>query len=383
MEEIKVNNERFFSEQYQCPEIEKKKTNNAIQIIWVDDDATFLEMGKMLLEKSGIISVTTTTRVNDVLVLLSLGSYHALITDLDMPGYHGRDLIIHIRDNGSNIPIFVVSGSEDIKEIEFLTQHYQVQSYKKDSNIIQILQEISRTLIWDLSEIAINPDFHGMIPQKSALFEMQKKDNLLQSVLFHDLMNLLTIHALNLESMMDHYKYSDEVFLELSDMHVLLEKIIKTVQEIRDINTNSVCPFWQSVESIIDGVKSNFLLSPLIIQSTINGIEIFADTLIQRVFNNLIQNSLLHGKATTIRISAFHDKDNLKIRYEDDGVGIDLDEKERIFLPKIGKNSGMGLYYVRSILALNNMTIEETRPAGLTGAQFDITIPLKKYRSNP
>lgn len=113
---------------------------------------------------------------------------------------------------------------------------------------------------------------------------------------------------------------------------------------------------------------------------SVKKIEIFTDNRIIHVFTNLLQNSYFHGSATTIRISAFHNSEDLIIRYEDNGTGIDIDEKELIFLPKTGKNSGMGLYYVRTILALNGMSIKETGLKGFTGARFDITVPVKKHR---
>jgi hypothetical protein len=54
-------------------------------------------------------------------------------------------------------------------------------------------------------------------------------------------------------------------------------------------------------------------------------------------------------------------------------------EKEKIFECGYGKNSGLGLFLAREILAITNMTIRETGTPG-TGVQFEIVVPREGYR---
>jgi signal transduction histidine kinase len=67
------------------------------------------------------------------------------------------------------------------------------------------------------------------------------------------------------------------------------------------------------------------------------------------------------------------------IIWEDNGIGILPDEKERIFNRGFGKNTGLGLYFTREILALTGISISETGESG-SGARFEITIPNGKFR---
>ncbi|WP_394339595.1 hypothetical protein [Methanospirillum lacunae] len=46
--------------------------------------------------------------------------------------------------------------------------------------------------------------------------------------------------------------------------------------------------------------------------------------------------------------------------YEDDGIGISLEEKERIFEKGFGKNTGFGLFLTREIHSIIHISIKET-----------------------
>ncbi|MBP9009561.1 MAG: sensor histidine kinase, partial [Methanospirillum sp.] len=82
---------------------------------------------------------------------------------------------------------------------------------------------------------------------------------------------------------------------------------------------------------------------------------------------------------TTISISTRKDGDRLVILVEDDGAGIADDEKERIFERGYGKNTGLGLFLAREILAITGISISETGVPG-KGARFEITVPEGRWR---
>ncbi len=111
-----------------------------------------------------------------------------------------------------------------------------------------------------------------------------------------------------------------------------------------------------------------------------HGLMVLADSLLRQLFYNLIVNSLKHGeKVSQIKVYYEGEKDQLKLIYEDDGVGIPEDEKEKIFLEGYGKGTGYGLYLIKKICAAYGWSIRETGKQG-KGVQFTMTIP-KTYES--
>ena len=55
-------------------------------------------------------------------------------------------------------------------------------------------------------------------------------------------------------------------------------------------------------------------------------------------------------------------------------------DEEKIFQNGFGKNTGIGLFLSREILAINDLSITETGTEG-TGARFEISVPAGKFRS--
>jgi signal transduction histidine kinase len=110
-------------------------------------------------------------------------------------------------------------------------------------------------------------------------------------------------------------------------------------------------------------------------------ISILADSLLQKVFYNLVDNSLTHGSsgAQEIRIRFEQHEGYGTIIYEDGGSGIADSQKERIFIRGVGSGSGLGLFLIREILEITGMSIQETGTYG-SGARFEITVPSNQFR---
>jgi K+-sensing histidine kinase KdpD len=106
---------------------------------------------------------------------------------------------------------------------------------------------------------------------------------------------------------------------------------------------------------------------------------IFADPLVEKVFYNLVENTLRHaGEVSVIRISFHEDDTGLIISYEDDGIGIPGGAKEKIFRREYYRNTGLGLYLIREILAITRIQIRECGSSG-NGVRFEMSIPPGNY----
>jgi signal transduction histidine kinase len=163
---------------------------------------------------------------------------------------------------------------------------------------------------------------------------------------------------------------------------MILSTIREQIEFITDYEKLGVQkPRWQPLAPSIRKAASLLPAEAITLTlSDIDTLEIFADPLLLKVFYNLIDNTLRHGRhITTVRISTKKTEDGILILYEDDGVGIPAADKERVFLRGTGKNTGLGLFLIREIFSMTGITIRETGVFG-KGVRFEIAVPEARYR---
>jgi len=216
---------------------------------------------------------------------------------------------------------------------------------------------------------------------EDALKETNKKLNLLGSVTRHDLMNRISAiegHAQILSEMAT----SDSAIQKCaSSILDLSESARRQISFTRDYQEMGVAPpQWQRLEALAEIAESSISLNGVGLKVQTGPVEVFADPLMEKVFFTLMENSVMHGeKATKITIS-FQDRGDVGfILFEDDGVGVPTDQKERIFDQAFGRNTGYGLFLAKEILEITGISITETGLEG-KGARFEMKIPKEHYR---
>ncbi|MDO9540240.1 MAG: response regulator, partial [Methanocalculus sp.] len=86
------------------------------RILYIDDEPALLEIGKIFLERTGILSVDTESYPEIGLKQVLNGEYDAVVSDYQMPGMDGISLLKEIRGAGCRVPfiIFTGKGREDV-----------------------------------------------------------------------------------------------------------------------------------------------------------------------------------------------------------------------------------------------------------------------------
>jgi signal transduction histidine kinase len=117
------------------------------------------------------------------------------------------------------------------------------------------------------------------------------------------------------------------------------------------------------------------------VATDLHDVKVLADPLFEKIFYNLIDNTLRYGGDGTkhIQISSEETTHGLTIIVEDDGAGVAAEDRPHLFTKGFGKNTGLGLFLTREILSITGIEIRETGMPG-KGARFEITVPKGTYR---
>ncbi|MBN2734360.1 MAG: response regulator [Methanomicrobiaceae archaeon] len=216
------------------------------------------------------------------------------------------------------------------------------------------------------------------ITEKS-LIEANKKINLLNSITRHDILNQMTVLNGYLELSLN-ISENDEQKVFLEKQKAAADTIYHQICFTRDYQDVGVsAPGWQSVTDLVKTAEKSLDMKGIKIVNRCRNLKIFADPLLEKVFYNLIENSVRHGEKIS-EISLYYEKipHGIRLIYEDNGVGIKDEEKNIIFRQGYGKNTGLGLFLIREILSITGLEIHETGIYG-KGAKFGIDIPEKVY----
>jgi PAS domain S-box-containing protein len=155
---------------------------------------------------------------------------------------------------------------------------------------------------------------------------------------------------------------------------------IEFTREYQQLGAES--PVWQDVNAAISRAYAQLDLKKVRFENTVTGMpEVFADPMLEKVFCNLFDNAMKYGgdRMTSLKVSSFMGGSELVLVIEDDGAGILDRDRSRLFERGFGRNTGLGLFLSREILAITAITIEETGAEG-RGGRFEIRVPPGKYR---
>jgi len=208
-----------------------------------------------------------------------------------------------------------------------------------------------------------------------------KKLNLMNNITRHDILNTITglLGCVDMASATSSPEEKTQLLDDIRDLTRIIQRQIAFTREYQEVGVH--LPLWQNVHGVIGKVLQNFEKTGIHFEIDPGNMEIYADPLLEKVFYNLVDNATRYGETiTTIRISTQTSGNHALLIFEDDGAGIPVDQKTRVFERGVGRNTGMGLFLTREILAITGISIRENGVPG-KGARFELLVPWGTFRS--
>jgi signal transduction histidine kinase len=276
-------------------------------------------------------------------------------------------LVWEIRSNYAHMEAEVIERRKAQEDLEELTKNLEERIVIRTRE----LSEVNRDLTEDIKERR---------KVEAALGTANQKLSLLSSITRHDISN--RVFALLAEIDLAKDLSTEPRFIKslehLEQTSMAIQDQIAFTKDYQEIGAQA--PAWNPVPPLIRNAAAQLDLGEVKITVECDGLEIFSDAMIGKVFYNLIHNAQRHGRhVSRIAFSYQESGNNLVITCEDNGAGIAQQEKEVIFKKGVGKDSGLGLFLIREILSITGITIRESGEPG-KGARFDIIVPEGVYR---
>jgi PAS domain S-box-containing protein len=213
---------------------------------------------------------------------------------------------------------------------------------------------------------------------EEASMEASKHLSLLTRVMRHDLKNqllVLNIYANLLGRAKDGFEVA-ELQKKITRSILEMQNQLEFTKQYQELGHHA--PEWLNIHELVTKAKGNLNSGELSIEEHGTDVLVLADPLLEKVVYNLIDNALRHSGAKCLTVTV-EEEGVMKLIFEDDGEGISDDDRPHLFERGYGKNTGLGLFMSREILALTKMTIRETSVED-AGARFEILVPSGNHR---
>ncbi|EHQ35021.1 PAS domain-containing sensor histidine kinase [Methanoplanus limicola] len=270
------------------------------------------------------------------------------------------------------------------RESRHFESEYKMKCRDGSHKWINVLGKVAE---WDEQEIptrivGIMIDITEIRNYQNALFESNKKLNLLSSITRHDILNHLA-GVKGFTDLLD--KKTPEGNPELKHYVKLIRQAADNIQDqitfTRDYQNIGVkSPIWQNVLSVVNSARARAQLRNVKVSVYLDNFDIYADPMLEKIFFNLMDNAIRHGEnVTKIDVTFEKNSDGGTLIFSDNGIGVPEKFKKKIFEHGFGTNTGLGLFLVKEILDITGMKITETGKEG-EGARFEIRIPRESIR---
>ncbi|HHV25195.1 MAG: histidine kinase N-terminal 7TM domain-containing protein [Methanosarcina sp.] len=222
---------------------------------------------------------------------------------------------------------------------------------------------------------------------QEALRQANRKINLMSNITRHDILNQVNVLSgyteLILETLPEDVKNDSRIERYLKNLNKSIETIHSQITFTKDYQElGIVSPTWQSISNTAREAAIPFFVQSLKFSIEESCVEVYADSLLKKVFYNLFDNARAHGEhVTEISVISHRAADSLVIEVKDNGIGVPPVMKDLIFEKSVGKNTGLGLFLVSGILSITGIEIKETGIEGM-GATFEITVPPGNWRES-
>ncbi len=327
--------------------------NLEYKIVVVDDEKGICNTIKSILEISNYIVEIfyDAGSAYDYLVACQEKLPDIIITDYQLKGENGIELLAKIKSNYPEISVIIITGYGD-KKLAVESMKLGAEDFiDKPLTAHNIRNAVERILIKRDANLKIHS---------------QKSD-----AIIHEINNHLTIMKTSAQLLKIEGNSNFEVSEIINKQIDLIDGTIKTMLAPENFIKSSIklhkekIDLKKLIENVVVLLENNASDKNIKIQTELIDINVLADiNYIRQVIMNIILNSIIYSSENTnIKISVKNEHKFIFIEITDEGIGIPDNFKDKIFQygfrinPEI-KGCGIGLFFARNVLNAHNGRIE-------------------------
>ena len=122
-------------------------TDEQIKVLVVEDDVDTAQFVRTVLERRGGMAVTVVHEAMSALAEVDRTQFDAVLTDIQMPGMSGLDLLVELRSRAPGVPVIVSTA--------FASVDYAVEALRRDADEFLVKPVPAATLVERVTALAL------------------------------------------------------------------------------------------------------------------------------------------------------------------------------------------------------------------------------------
>ena len=355
-------------------------TSDLIRVLAVDDDRALLELLKTITEETGEFIVTAISNPSEAIEIAAKERFDVIVCDYSMPGIDGIGLLKIFRAKHPKSPLILFTGVIDETNVGDIAEDDQFHYLPKGGDFGELMYLIKGVVAPNRqADMSVDTLRRQALLNQKTIHDWRNNETSING--YFGLMEAVLEEETDLSKVKEtigKYCRKCQTILAQND---LLRKESKTIHEI-----NFSQPGWVLFGEIASELKRRYSKKKDLsfLNKIPNDIEMYVDKVsFMDIMDIFIDNSGRHGqRVSRITLSFIKDGGSVRLVYEDNGVGVVPENKEKIFQRGFGGNTGLGLYLARELMTMFGWTIVETGKFG-EGAVFEVQLPSWGYRCRP
>ena len=360
---------------------------SAPRLLLVDDDFTTLALLKRLFESE--YHIYTAGNGEEALAVLAKHEVDLVLLDVQMPRMNGFTFLETIRSQEATrtLPVIIISSNTDTRDVVHGLQLGANDYINKPMNT-----HITRARVQ--TQLSLKQANDAKDETISRLHGSQEFQNQFYRIASHDLKGPLTNLRLGHYMLRDFVKENAEANGILDNMDLTLNSMLEMIHSFLDASKYQQGIVHQQIDRVNVGDYAHRVIEQYTPAAKRKQIKlnmerldcpVFADhVMLGQMLDNLISNAIKFSLPdTTVRVSAERRGDMIRVAVEDQGPGIPVEERGRLFemfsrlTPRpTGQESstGLGLWIVKTLATIQNGCVGADFPAD-GGSIFWFEIP--------
>lgn len=145
--------------------------DEATSILVVDDEDSMQKVLARLLERAGYTNVTTVSSGEEARALLASQKIDVVLTDMQMPGESGLDLLRHIHHSMPDVATLMITGDDDTKladeALDLGAYGYLVKPFRRSEVLINVNNSARRRKL-ELENLEHRTRLEAMVKDRTA-----------------------------------------------------------------------------------------------------------------------------------------------------------------------------------------------------------------------